>query len=89
MKALRVEYNKDNDELEIIAGQTDEARVARCDQFHNDVPRIRNADNHSPSTALYACFDADHQPVYYLAVEDRKLKKIRHKAFLSKLRPST
>ncbi len=89
MKALRVEYNKDNDELEIIAGQTDEDWVAVCDQFDNDVERIRNADNQSPYTALYACFDEDNQPVYYLVVEDRQLKKIRHKAFLSKLGRST
>lgn len=85
MRALHVDYNKDTDEFEIVEGRKEKDWVAVCDRYDNDVQRIRNVENHSPYTGLFACFDEDNQPVYFLVEEDRQLNKLRHKAFLSKL----
>jgi hypothetical protein len=36
-------------------------------------------------TALYACYDENNQPVYYLVEESAALTRLRRKIFLGKL----
>ena len=85
MRALRVDFNKDKDEISRIDDQKEEDWVMVCERFDNDVHRICDSEGQGGYTALYGCFDEDNNPSYYLVEEDRQLEKIRHKVFLNKL----
>ena len=85
MKALQVNYDKESDTCTPINAQTDEDWAEVCERFDHDVHRLRSETTHPPYTGLYACFDDDNQPSYFLVEEDVRLKALRHKVFLSKL----
>lgn len=85
MRALRVDFNKDKDEISRIEDQKEEDWVMVCERFDNDVHRICDSVGQEGYTALYGCFDEDDNPSYYLVEEDHQLEKIRHKVFLNKL----
>lgn len=85
MKAMQVKFDKDKDTIDIINDGIEENWINVCDNFDNDVHRIRDVEGHSPYNALYACYDEDNKPSYYLVEEDRQLDKVRHKVFLKKL----
>ena len=85
MKALKVHFDREKDSITTIKDQPEEDWVAVCERFENDVQRVRDAQDRSPYTALYICFDQDNQPVHFLVQEDRQLNKLRRKVFLSKL----
>lgn len=85
MKALQVVFDKAKDEITPVDQGEEENWIDVCARFDDDVHRIRDVSERSPFTALYACYDEDNQPTYYLVEEDRQLDRIRHKVFLSKL----
>ena len=85
MKSLQVQYDKKEDKLTLIKDQSDEDWIDVCEQFDNDVHRLRDETEHPSYTGLYECFDEDNQPTYYLVQEDARLHKMRHQVFLSKL----
>ena len=85
MRALRVEFNKDKEEISRIAEQKEEDWIEVCEHYDNDVHRICDAEDQDGYTALYGCYDEDNKPCYYLVEEDRQLDKIRHSVFFNKL----
>lgn len=85
MRALRVEFNKDTDEISRISEQKAEDWVTVCDRFDNDVHRTGDIKDQDVYTALYRCYDEDNKPSYYLVEEDRQLDKMRRKVFYNKL----
>lgn len=85
MKAMQVQYDKDEDKIEISSDGTRENWIDVCERFDNDVHRLRDAEEHTAYSALYACYDEDNKPTYFLVEEDRYLDKIRRKQFLKKL----
>jgi hypothetical protein len=85
MKAMRVKFEKEKDTIETIDDGTEEDWIDVCENFDNDVHRIRDVEGHPPYNALYACYDEGNKPSYYLVKEDRQLDKVRHKVFLKKL----
>lgn len=85
MKAIPVLFDKDKDEITDKKDAIDEAWIAVCERFENDVHRIRDVAGRPPYTALYACYDEDNKPFYYLVEEDSQLAKLRRKVFLNKL----
>lgn len=85
MKAQQVQYDQDNDTIERLDDQAEKDWVTVCEQFDNDVQRVRDVHDQPPYTALYVCFDPNNRPVHFLVQEDRQLNKLRHKVFYSKL----
>lgn len=85
MKALQVTFSNKKDEIEALQEKTEENWIDVCERYDDDVHRIRDVASHEPYTALYACYDEDNLPSYYLVEEDRQLDRIRHKVFLNKL----
>ena len=85
MKSLRVEYNSDSGTIDLLPDASPEAWDAVCERYDNDVQRIESVADRDDYTALYACYDEDNQPIYYLVEEGEALTKMRRKTFLSKL----
>jgi hypothetical protein len=85
MKAQQVRYDQDADAIDSPEDQAPEDWVEVCDRYDNDVQRVRDVQDRPPFTALYACYDPDNRPVYFLVEEDRGLDRLRHKVFFSKL----
>ncbi len=85
MKSLRVNYDQASQTVDTLEEGSPEPWGAVCEQFDNDVRRIRAVDDQGTYTALYACYDENTQPVYYLVEEGEELMKMRRKTFLSKL----
>ena len=85
MKALQVNYDKEDDKLSLIKDQIHENWAEVCERFNHDVHRLRNAAKISPYTGLYVCYDEDNQPVYFLVEEDAQLKAMQRSVFRSKL----
>ena len=85
MNSLHVNFNESTRDIDPIDTETPEPWVAVCERFDNDVRRIMTVSDHEGYTALYACYDENNQPVYYLVEEDGALRKLRQKTFLSKL----
>ena len=85
MQALKIEYNEADQAIEPIEGAAPEAWDAVCERYDNDVRRIRDVQDRETYTAVYACYDENNQPVYYLVEEDETLMRMRRRTFLSKL----
>lgn len=85
MKAMPVKLENVNDEINLIDQAGEEPWESVCEQFDHDVHRIRDVVAHPPYTALYACYDDDNKPSYYLVEEGRQLSKMRRRVFLTKL----
>lgn len=85
MKSMHVEYNQASRTIDTIANASPEAWDAVCERFDNDVRRIRDVSDQNEYTALYACYDENNQPFYYMVEENESLIKMRRKTFLSKL----
>ncbi len=85
MQSLHVNYDDATGAISRIEGATAEPWDKVCEQFDNDVRRIADATDQAGYTALYACYDEDNNPVYYLVEEDETLAKLRCKTQLSKL----
>jgi len=85
MQCLHVNFDP---ETRTVASATDavpERWEDVCERFGNDVRRVMPYTEESGYSAVYACFDEDNQPVYFLVEEGEQLKKLRHRNFLSKL----
>lgn len=85
MKSLRVSLNGTTQAVEPIDNVSPESWGEVCDRFENDVRRIKTVSEPAGYNALYACYDENNQPVYYLVEEGDALTKLRHRTFLEKL----
>lgn len=85
MKSLHVNFNKATQAIDPIDNVSPETWDVVCERFDNDVRRIKSVSEPTGYSALYACYDENNQPVYYLVEEDDELMKLRQKTFLDKL----
>ena len=85
MQAIKIKYKEADGVIEPIENESEEAWDVVCERYDNDVRRIRDVNGRETYTAVYACYDENNQPVYYLVEEDEALMKMRRKTFLSKL----
>ena len=85
MQALKIKYNEADRVVEPIEKASPEPWDVVCERYDNDVRRIRDVNDRKTYTAVYACYDENNQPIYYLVEEDEVLMRMRRKTFLSKL----
>ena len=85
MQSLHVNFNEATQAVDPVENASPESWDAVCERFDNDVRRIKAVSEPKGYTALYACYDDNNQPVYYLVEESEALTKLRQKIFLSKL----
>ena len=85
MQSLHVKFNEATQAVDPVENASPESWDAVCERFDNDVRRIKAVSEPKGYTALYACYDDNNQPVYYLVEESEALTKLRQKIFLSKL----
>lgn len=85
MKSIRVNYDQSSDAVDRIENVSPEPWQEVCERYDNDVARIRSVTDQEGFTGLFACYDENNRPVYYLVEEDDKLARLRRKTFLSKL----
>ena len=85
MKSLRVNFNETSQAVDPIDNASPEPWDVICERFDNDVRRIKTVTDPTGYNALYACYDENNQPVYYLVEEGDALAKLRHRTFLDKL----
>ncbi|BBO93352.1 hypothetical protein [Desulfosarcina ovata] len=85
MQALHVNFTEATRAIENVADASPEPWQDVCERFDDDVHRIMDVTDQAGYTALYACYDENNQPVYYLVEEGKALARLRHKNFLSKL----
>ena len=85
MKSLHVNFNAATQAIDSIEEASPEPWDAVCQRFDNDVRRIKAVSDPKDYTALYACYDENNQPIYYLVEEGEALMKLRRKTFFSKL----
>ena len=85
MKAIRIDYDSETDKIRQVDNQPQEDWAEVCERFDHDVQRIRTVTKRGDYTGLYACCDADNRQIYYLVKENARLKRLKHKVFLSKL----
>jgi hypothetical protein len=85
MQSLHVNFNEASETIETIGDASPEPWDEVCERFDNDVQRMMVVSDREGYTALYACYDENNQPVYYLVEEGEALMKLRHKTFLNKL----
>ncbi len=85
MKSLQVNYIEAKQIIERKENAIAEPWDEVCKRFDNDVRKVRDVSDQKEYTGMYACYDDDNLPVYYLVEEDKALNKLRKKTFLSKL----
>ena len=85
MKSLRIDYNESDQTIETVEKAVAEPWDTVCQRYDNDVHRILDVSHRGPYTAVYACYDENNRPVYYLVEEDAALMRMRRKTFLDKL----
>jgi hypothetical protein len=85
MNSIHVNFNEATQAVNPIETAAPEPWKEVCQRFENDVRRLMAVSDHEGYTALYACYDENNQPVYYLVEEDASLRRLRQKTFLSKL----
>ena len=85
MLAIKIKYNEADQLIEPIENEPQEPWDAVCESYDNDVQRIRDVNDQETYTAVYACYDENNQPIYYLVEEGEALMRMRRRTFLSKL----
>ncbi len=85
MQSLHVNYNEATQAIDPVENALPEPWDAVCDRFDNDVQRIKAVSDPKGYSALYACYDDNNVPVYYIVEEGEALRKLRQKTFLGKL----
>lgn len=85
MKSLQVAFKETALTIDPIETANPELWEKVCDRYDNDVRRIMDVADQAGYTALYACYDENNQPVYYLVEESVALTRLRRKTFLGKL----
>jgi len=85
MKSLRIDLNESDQTIETVETASPEPWDAVCERYDNDVHRISDVGDREPYTAVYACYDENNRPVYYLVEEDASLTRMRRNTFLKKL----
>ena len=85
MQSIQVNFNPATQTIDRIDDASPEPWDTVCERFGNDVQRIMAVSDRKDFDALYACYDENNQPFYYMVEEDEALMKLRKKTFLSKL----
>jgi len=85
MQALKINYNETDQTITVVDDAAEEPWDVVCERYDNDVQRIRDVNDRETYTAVYACYDENNQPIYYLVEEDEDLMRMRHRTFLTKL----
>ena len=85
MKSLHVNFNEATQAIEPIDSTSQEPWEDICERFNNDVRRIKTVSDPRGYNAIYACYDENNQPVYYMVEERDVLAKLRHRTFFDKL----
>jgi hypothetical protein len=85
MNSLHVKFNETSEAVDPIETAAPEPWEEVCERFDNDVRRIMPVSDQEGYNALYACYDENNQPVYYLVEESERLTRLRRRTFLSKL----
>jgi hypothetical protein len=85
MQSLHVNYDDGSGTVARIENVSPEPWETVCERFDNDVRRMTDVTDQAEYTALYACYDENNNPVYYLVEEDETLLKLRRRTHLSKL----
>jgi hypothetical protein len=85
VKSVHVNFNEATQAIDPIENASPEPWDEVCERYDNDVRRIMDLPDPTAYTALYACYDEDNQPIYYMVEEGEALLKLRHKTFLDKL----
>jgi hypothetical protein len=85
MKSLRVNFDQATQAVDPIDNASPEPWDVICERFDNDVRRIKTVSDPKGYNAIYACYDENNRPVYYLVEESDVLTKLRHRTFLDKL----
>ena len=85
VKSLQVNFNESSQAIEAIDNASQEPWEDICQRFNNDVRRIKKVSDPDGYNAIYACYDENNQPVYYLVEERDVLTELRHRTFLGKL----
>lgn len=85
MQSLHVNFNQATQAIDPIDNASPEPWDLICEKFDNDVRRIMSVSDARGYNALYACYDENNRPVYYLVEEGGMLTKLRQRTFLDKL----
>ena len=85
MQSLQVNFDETTETIEPFESASPEPWDAVCERFDNDVRRIKTVSDTKGYNALYACYDEDNQPFFFLVEEDAELATLRQRTFLSKL----
>ena len=85
MQALKIKYKEADPRIEPIEDASPEPWNVVCERYDNDVQRIQDVNDRETYTAVYACYDENNQPIYYLVEEGEALMRMRRRTFLSKL----
>jgi hypothetical protein len=85
MQSLQVDYEEATRSITAADDAKPQPWDQVCERFGNDVKRIRTLTDQGGYSALYACYDDDNRPVYFMVEEDAALMKLRRKTFLGKL----
>lgn len=85
MQSLQVNFDETTETIEPIESASPEPWDAVCERFDNDVRRIKTVSDTKGYNTLYACYDEDNQPIFFLVKEDEALATLRQRTFLSKL----
>ncbi|NNF98313.1 MAG: hypothetical protein HKM93_02955 [Desulfobacteraceae bacterium] len=84
MDAIRADYDKETEAISVDRQSRVEDWLAVCERYNDDVHRLCDVDQ-DDYTALYACYDEDNKPFYYLVKETKDLARLKRKIFLQKL----
>jgi hypothetical protein len=85
MKAIKVNYQVGKDIIEKGKDESVEDWLDVCDNFNNDVHKVRHVSGHKGYTSLYECFDDDNVSSFYMVAEDEDLYSVRKKNRLRSL----
>lgn len=85
MQAVMVEYDETTDTITSKDGADETSWVSVCEEYNDDVHRLRSVTEMGKFTGLYECFDDDNTRFFYVVEEDKDLYRIKHKHFLEKI----
>lgn len=85
MKAILVDYDVKSDKITIKNDAEEMYWVTVCEEFNDDVHRIRGIRDMDDYTGLYECIDDDNKSSYYIVEEDSELYRVKHRHFLDSI----
>ncbi|MCD4676969.1 MAG: hypothetical protein K8S18_13380 [Desulfobacula sp.] len=85
MESIQAQFEESSKKITIKKNAEKEDWAAVCRRFNDDVSRICDVMDQEDYTGLFECFDDDNKRFFYLAKEDRKLYRIKHKHFFNNI----